>query len=104
MKYYIKMAFLLGCVVAFSSCATQTPAQYAQIQAENQADQQAQYQTLSAGQIGCLPNDIQIINIQSTSNNGTLWIAECKGVKYICTNILPSMNSASFQTSCAAAK
>lgn len=39
----------------------------------------------SAGQIGCKPENIQIIDEKATMSGMHTWIAQCKGVEYFCT-------------------
>ena len=41
--------------------------------------------TLSAGQIGCAPSQIEISN-ENTDWYAETWVATCKGKKFICTS------------------
>ena len=53
-------------------------------------------QNLSSGKIGCPPDEIKITNLQPPGLSPMTWVAECKGIKYYCTE--------SVTASCAQAK
>ena len=86
MKYSIKLVCLLVCVAAFSSCVTI-------------AHDQNLYKNDISGQIGCLPEDIQVTPAPNRPEEGypgiaDIMYAECKGVKYICSGPLSGQSCA----------
>ncbi len=42
-------------------------------------------QRLSSGKIGCSPDEIKITNLQPPGLSPITWVAECKEIKYFCT-------------------
>jgi hypothetical protein len=55
---------------------------------------------MSAGQTGCVPDAIEVSNLQGVSG-GYMWNATCNAKRYLCTTIISGKNSA--QSSCALA-
>lgn len=45
---------------------------------------------LSAGVIGCLPDEIQIINETASVSGTHNWIAECNGKRFVCNYVYGS--------------
>jgi hypothetical protein len=55
---------------------------------------------MSAGQTGCLPDAIEVANLQGVTG-GYMWNATCNDKKYLCTALVSGRNSS--QVSCALA-
>jgi hypothetical protein len=55
---------------------------------------------MSAGQTGCLPDAIEVSNLQGVTG-GFMWNATCNAKKYLCTTLDSGKNAS--QTSCALA-
>ena len=92
LKYHIKLAFLLGCVTVFFSCAT---VPYQKSVSPEQISP-SYLNTLSSGSIGCPVEQIQTYKIQvngqkvstlfsPTINNVYTWMAQCNGKTYYCS-------------------
>jgi hypothetical protein len=55
---------------------------------------------MSAGQTGCLPDAIEVANLQGVTG-GFMWNATCNDKRYLCTALVSGKNSS--QVSCALA-
>jgi hypothetical protein len=90
MKNYIKLAFLLVCVTALSSCASVVPSNPPTSYLNN----------ISSGSIGCPAEQIQTSNVQFNGQrltpslggyatrwvgNAYTWTAQCNGRTYYCS-------------------
>jgi hypothetical protein len=79
MRTAFRLAILAPIVAVSASCASP-----------------AQLKAQSAGQIGCVPDAIEVSKPQSLTD-GYMWNATCNGKKYLCTTLM------SGQVSCALA-
>ena len=61
---------------------------------------QGAFKNLSAGSIGCVPDEIEISELSSSwSLSGRTWVATCKGRRFVCTAATVSGQGGA-QTSC----
>lgn len=61
--------FLILLLIGFSSCASTSA-----------------YKSLTAGEIGCLPEEIELVGTKKFVMGGVdPWVAKCKGKEFICS-------------------
>lgn len=58
--------------------------------------------TISAGHTGCIPEENEISNVNSSPDGSGTWNATCKGEVYLCSAVASVGNSESYSCSPAA--